>query len=409
MTIVPAVADLAMVGFKLPSAAGHLPTEISPRPGFVTQGCVPRMQKLTSTVAITVLGLLWVSLASAQQSVQYVAQPTPADVDARFATMQAEIDRLRSDVSEIERLPPVDYYTSLHGCGRPVGGWYGGVELVVVQPHFQSNSDLVAGYILGGSPPDLDDIDLDLLDDYVPPDIFASAQPTYGPQATPRFVGGVRNDDGLGLRARFWWLNSSADTHQDPFTFTLLDQSLRLQAYDFEVTQLTCLGSLEIELGAGFRYAHTETSTTVEPPFGFAFPSRFETTFDGVGPTASMQIRRPFASENWALVGAVRGSLLFGDSAYEYSALITDEIVFPISGGEIPQDLAPVLESQVGLERNWWGERTRIAFRASLEAQWWGSSVASIGRDPYYYDETVFLTNQDMGLIGATISLMIEH
>ena len=401
----------------------------------------------TSSLTVLSLGLLVVSAVVAQQPVEWVSQPAGVDLESRFAAMQSELDTLRSEVAEIERMPPVSYYTGSHGCDRPIGGWYGGFELVTVRPHFQNKADFLSAIVFGGDGGDAgpfadggadsdagdadsggsdgadgadggdadsgdtdaaDAGDADSGDFGLPSGFLGSIQPSYGFQATPRFFVGVRNEEGFGFRTRFWWLDADSDLFTDDLTGMEVTQSLGLLAFDFEMTQINCLGNLEMELGGGLRVAHTETASTVDLGIPF-FATRFTNSFDGVGPTASINLRRPLLGDNFAAFGNFRGSLLFGDTSYQYDAVFTEDFTLPIDSGESSYDLVPVIETQIGLERNWWGERTRFSMRAAFEAQWWGSSVASVARDPFYLDDIYFVTDQDMGLVGATFSFLIEH
>jgi hypothetical protein len=242
-------------------------------------------------------------------------------------------------------------------------------------------------------------------------------QPSYGFQATPRFFVGWRNDEGLGIRGRYWLLNCSSDVllNEVGNTDQFFSQSLNMQALDLEMTQLTCLGGFEIELGGGARYGHVRTGTTADIRPGVYTPTQFISNFDGFGPTAAINIRRPMGLGNWALVGSGRGSLLFGQTNFTQQFVPNGGSTVPINTGKVPFDFVPVFETQIGLERNWWGEYGRFAVRGSLEAQWWGNAGSSpaknptgqgVSNDPY---SILHHTDQDIGLIGAALSFVYEH
>src|SRR5690606_3710130 len=141
------------------------------------------------------------------------------------------------------------------------------------RPHFQNNLDypalLVPGGFLGGGGGGVggvdgidaggsDATDVDGFDGGVDSDagdggsmplmgLLTPLQPKYGFQATPRFFLGVRNEDGLGVRSRFWWLDADSELFSEDLTGISVYQSLEMRAFDFELTQIGCFGNLEME------------------------------------------------------------------------------------------------------------------------------------------------------------------
>jgi hypothetical protein len=381
-------------------------------------------------------------------------------VDAQFAALQAELNGLQSRLAEVENQRTNFSYSN--GCGRSVGGWYGGFELVVVRPHFQRSANLgnliwVPGGGGGGGGGDGSDAgdaggggggggggsdgsdagdagdagggsdgsdgadsdgadggDADGSDGSDAADSggsFMSAgsslQPSYNFQATPRFFLGWRNDEGFGFRTRYWNLNGAATPYVDRTQGKnqTISQSLNLQYLDVELTQLSCLGGFEMEFGGGLRYAHSHTNTLLEPSGGSI---RFASNFDGVGPTMALNIYRPMWSDNWAFFGTARGSLLFGPSSYEQS-YYSGGALLQTGDNETPLDLTAIVEAQVGLERSWWFERGRFSIRSAFEAQYWTGAGSSPVNNANGSNSVLFATDQNLGAVGATISAIWEH
>ena len=292
------------------------------------------------------VALACVSSAAAQPAAVF-ADPVPGDIEARFAAMNAELSSLQFQLQQMQPAETVTIVTE--SDQRPVHGWYGGFELVVVRPHFQSRADFAAaraqqfppnndggntdaadsGDVVmdTGDISDIGDIDSGNIDaadgnsDNVILERSAPVplQPEYSFQATPRIFLGCRNENGLGIRGRYWIFDGDSDpllteigSEQDQ----QITQSLNLQAADFELTQLVGLGWCELEFGGGVRYGHVKTTSTLDPRFGnnpnFVndIPTQFRTNFDGLGPTTSLSVRRPLGDDTWRwwAISAVRCS-----------------------------------------------------------------------------------------------------
>jgi hypothetical protein len=91
-------------------------------------------------------------------------------------------------------------------------------------------------------------------------------------------------------------------------------------------------------------------------------------TFEGLGPTLGAEVRRPIGSRGWALVGNVRGSLLFDDRP---------SIRGDFDGEPIDDVSATVWQTQLGVE---WSRcifgSSHLVVRALYEAQAWRTGVA---------------------------------
>jgi hypothetical protein len=213
------------------------------------------------------------------------------------------------------------------GCDTCCGtgcGWVAGVGVMYVKPHWDSNPAIV----------DLQDDTIEFIDfdhDF---------------EAAPLAWVGYVGDTGFGVRARWFEFDHStnleftADGNQaTPFIFPLglllefpagfdvaARSNLNLDVYDFEATQSLSHGCWTWLGSAGVRYLHIsqrydlQLSPTPTVPTITAYESSH--SFNGVGPTLSLEGRRAVGCTGLSFYGNARGSILFGDS--EYVAQIPD-------------------------------------------------------------------------------------
>jgi hypothetical protein len=109
---------------------------------------------------------------------------------------------------------------------------------------------------------------------------------------------------------------------------------------------------------------------------------RFDTNedFEGWGPTVTAEGRLPIGCRPLALVGNLRGSLLFGDQKFSNTAQMTR--------GEKRDVMMQVIESQVGLEYRRCFLGGIISARALLEGQYWALGEAGYSGDLGFFGGT---------------------
>jgi hypothetical protein len=128
---------------------------------------------------------------------------------------------------------------------------------------------------------------------------------------------------------------------QDAFAF---ESNIRLCVWDFDVTQQVTCGPWALLLGGGVRYLHLSenynafrqsngTAVVVAPFFTTVFPQSTDALlsghdFDGAGPTAVLEVRRPLGNRGLVLYGNVRGSALFGSSRQQITEVSQSSGVF---------------------------------------------------------------------------------
>jgi hypothetical protein len=322
--------------------------------------------------------------------------PTPAlgtsDAAIQFAAMQAELCAECGKDMCGQCGAPCDCscYCDL-GCG----GFYGGAEAVIVRPHFQNESNSLGLLILEGEG-------------------LEQLGPRYDYAATPRAFLGWRNCRGTGVRARYWRFDEEARLGLEFFDENL-SSTLDVQTLDLEFTQRVCWGPVESNLAFGVRYGGVENGLEASAD-GL---NLVQTRFDGWGPTMAIEHRVPLGQGGLAVVGNLRGSLLFGDMGYS----LFDEVLL----AEGRADMTAVAEMQVGLE---WQRCTRfgvLSVFALLEGQWWAAATSNLVADALPLvllegtnldmEEALLLamlsqgysTSEDLGFIGGTIGIQLAR
>lgn len=253
---------------------------------------------------------------------------------------------------------------------------------------------------------------------------------------------GFAGPNGLGFRTRWWTLNAAdavgASFDATPGIFVGLDtpsllgagatlfaddtqniagtarHELDLDVIDMEGLWDTTIGRTSVLYSAGVRYAHLgqHLDGNVEITDGAGVIAnegsfRASNTFNGVGPTVSMQAYRAVGNTDLSVYGLGRGSVLFGDSRER--ATSTD-MLGNVTERTVTNDaVLPVLEMEVGA--NWtrnMGGFDLFAESGFVGQVWFDAGNAAnsdsllggaIGTDN---------SNQDMGLVGLRYSTGIR-
>jgi hypothetical protein len=195
----------------------------------------------------------------------------------------------------------------------------------------------------------------------------------------------------------------------------LAANKIRLNVWDFEATQELHSGCWTFGVSAGLRYAMlsqryaaTRLGFTGVPPLAgqdgdgddviFADSNSLlaNHSFNGAGPTASLDIRRPIGGRGLALYGTARGSILFGRNKQSAISLTTfragetvdlaeDENIDTATGLSMAANhdqVMPVAEVEAGAE--WSRQMGRVVplVRVGIVAQSWfdaGSATSLTG------------------------------
>jgi hypothetical protein len=260
---------------------------------------------------------------------------------------------------------------------------------------------------------------------------------------------GVANDDGLGVRGRWWQLSDSSGasivnrdtsgstviTSASPLGLSIsspgntlssgsgadllnFHRDLDLVVWDLEATQSLEVGRCGVLLSGGVRYAHLGQSYAAARSNSDPGPAtdgviRQDTSillsghnFNGAGPMASIEVWCPIGESGLSLFGNVRGSVLFGarkEHASTQTVLagtMADNTPFNQTSTENAtadgDAVLPVVELEIGLEYGRQLGRFFPFVRTGLVGQnWFGAGNSSS-------------TDGDLGFFGLEASLGVN-
>jgi hypothetical protein len=132
------------------------------------------------------------------------------------------------------------------------------------------------------------------------PFIGLPASEAFDYEATPRIWLGYEHGSGLGTRATYWQFDNSNPTER--LTWSSIRSTWMLPSGDNSAIGTSWCSAVCATARIGIE---TNEDRQAEEEYGI--------TFEGLGPTLGAEVRRPIGSRGWALVGNVRGSLLFDD------------------------------------------------------------------------------------------------
>lgn len=201
-----------------------------------------------------------------------------------------------------------------------------------------------------------------------------------------RYVLGYNGKSGLGLRARYWSFDDSAD-FVEPFKPEHL--YIKVQSADTEIFTAHNTNDIRFEFAAGLRYGKLEYFSKGVTLFGVG-----ECTFEGVGPTIAIDIRRDVPDTGLTLFGNLRGAAILGDISNK--SLLVD-----IQGSKINDEFMTVLENQLGVA--WRADLFRestLVLQAAWETQLWQSNTLS---------DDVYGIGSNLLLTGPAISATLEY
>lgn len=293
-----------------------------------------------------------------------------------------------------------------NGCPPWQPGFYAAAEAVIVKPYFEDEVDTVRTIVI--EPGEIIDMEVQL-------------DPDYDHALTPRVIAGYRWCSGLGVRGRYWVFDQSAiplsasETIGTVFATETLAGSLNVRVADAEFTKMLACGAFKVELGGGVRYGKVEMGASATDTFLLSDGSTFSQTtlgnsnFEGVGPTAAIEARHCLGHSPFAVVGNLRGSLLFGQTLFyraKFDSSAPDNLAENFVRGS--DDVVPVLESQVGIEYSKQYRCGVLSARVAMEAQWWGVATPGAGlaaelNQPLMRDELT--TDRDLGFFGVAVGI----
>jgi hypothetical protein len=268
-------------------------------------------------------------------------------------------------------------------------------------------------------------------------------------EVTPLIWIGVANNDGLGFRARWWQLWESSSTgivngdttgsteisSASPLGLSISSPSrtlddgvgadvwlfrreLKLTVWDLEATQRFDVGCWALLLTGGARITHLAQNYSAvrfnggpDPAAGLVVQQDSSAlwaghNFNGAGPMASLEARRPVADTGLVLYGNVRGSILFGTRKQNvgteeiYAGTMADNTPFNLRIAEAAtahgDAVLPVMEIELGVEYGRPVGQVYPFVRTGLVSQVWFNAGNASG------------TDGDFGFLGLEAALGVN-
>ena len=224
---------------------------------------------------------------------------------------------------------------------------------------------------------------------------------------TPRVWFGYFDEDGTGIRARYWEYDHSANPLSAAASFTTfpgvssvsvifpaaistaapgdvlnVNSGLDVYTLDIEGVQKADAFGMNITASVGFRYASMKqyfSSSVVRGPATIG-SLNWTREFEGGGLIAGGEARKSLGGSALSLVGSARGSLLYGEKTLQRT---TVNDITPVGSRVSPNviledadEVSGIFELTAGLE---WSRATKIGelyFRGSYETQLWTAAGA---------------------------------
>ncbi len=293
------------------------------------------------TVWLLSAAILWSSSggASALSAEFASAVPYGAEWDDDRAVARLEPRQPEWEISNSswdEPALPAEYCpveaTESSPCVSPARRWYAGGEIILAKPRFED-----------GAEEDEQGAVMDFLHLH----------------ATPRVWLGVVDEQGLGLRTRFWRFEdvSNADrVLHVPLQGDYAGMEIEAYTIDAEITQQFCICQWDAIVASGVRYASLEQKIVAADADDYRAK-----LFHAIGPTLSLDLHRSLGRFGFAWIANARGSLLVGEARWSAPNRIhhTD-------------DLGAILDMQIGLQWTRCFPRLgKVAVRGTYDQQNW--------------------------------------
>ena len=305
-----------------------------------------------------------------------------SSTDAKISQLESQLNELRS---AIYRPRSCQLGCSKQCCNR--GGLVAGLSTVFIKPKMKESFESTVVDITTGS---LNLIPFDFDHD-----------------VTPRIWLGLFNEDGMGVRARYWQYDHDAQSHNTAATFTTfpgvssvtvlfpaaistqapgdvlsVGSGLELHTVDLEAAMSLNVSSLNILASVGVRYASLKQNFDSAVTRGPATIGSLNWTreFEGAGLTVGAEANKPLGATAMSFIGSARGALLYGEK--ELRRTTVGDIIPPASAAppivvlDDADDVTAIFELNAGLQ---WSRRTEcgnLFFRGTYEAQLWTEAGA---------------------------------
>jgi hypothetical protein len=282
-----------------------------------------------------------------------------------------------------------------NGPGFPCG-WYAGGEFIMMKPHWKG---------------------FDAFQTSVGSFSATTVAHEYDYDETFRFWAGYTGCSGLGVRASWWKLDHDSDAvnFTVPATGQLVSnfgtflgagetfsasQSLELQTIDLEATKCydACGGTIVVAFGLRFVEFDVQTREQSRDVTGtLERVGEFGDSFDGVGPTLSLDFVCPLGFCGWSLYANLRGTVAFGEEKENARLQRFDVALPPNVGSRTADETLSITELQLALQycRGCWFAR------GGWQAQYWDDVESD---QPTQFGNFGSNIRSDLGLQGFFIA-----
>ncbi|MEM6497390.1 MAG: hypothetical protein AAF709_11770 [Pseudomonadota bacterium] len=213
-----------------------------------------------------------------------------------------------------------------------------------------------------------------------------SRTPNHGASISPRVWLSWFSEEGYGLRARYFDLSSTSDTYEDADGWA--KERLKYATADFELAYHDTWVNWDVIWSLGARYLDMTTRAEVNRN-GNDTTSKVS-TFKGVGPMASLELRRRTDS-GFAPFALFRGGFVAGEVRTDTD--VSDDFLYVVD------DVFDYYEASAGFEyQRAWGSTT-LFFRGAVEAMYMPRAANILdGTNDQQED------NQHLAILGGTVS-----
>ena len=162
-----------------------------------------------------------------------------------------------------------------------------------------------------------------------------------------------------------------------------------MQAADLEATLAQQMRHWDLDISGGVRYGKLQYSNPI-----LTLYNPGTVTFEGVGPTASLNGRRNLGNSGLSLFGNVRGSLMMGN-------IRTGSLLINVPRGTIQDEVMTVFENQLGVAWNYRLPNNMLfEVRTAWETQYWMSDTLS---DDFYG------IGSNLALMGPSVGVELRY
>lgn len=212
-----------------------------------------------------------------------------------------------------------------------------------------------------------------------------SRTPNHGANVSPRVWLSWISKEGYGLRARYFNLSSS-DTYQN--SNGSLEERLKYATADFEVAYHDSWVNWDVIWSLGARYVDMTSRFESNRTGG---DTEFKVgTFKGVGPMASLELRRRTGS-GFTPFALFRGGFVAGEVRTDTD--VSSDFIYVVN------DIFDFYEASAGFEyQRAWGSTT-LFFRGAVEAMYMPRAANILDGTGDQQED-----NQHFGILGGTVS-----